>query len=283
MLFSPATLLRSSPLLTTSRTPTLLGLQRRAFSTVKPRVFSNAVFMPELFPARLTIPTARGMYDFTLDNQTKVTDFCQLVLENTDKNVSSFELLASDSSKQSRIDKLTLGELKQQKFAMKVNGKTFDVYPDLTSILRNPDPVTRNKREVAKIEDIENSIPICRQTILRDYYFLLVSEMKKSAGTGNKISQDKLNAAFEKAIQSYADTNLADSERARSTLAMLRAELEEQQKQHEQLVRQAHKRAGMMLGLGFMGCMAQLVGFGVGIYVVYDWNEMEPWTWIACK
>ena len=38
-----------------------------------------------------------------------------------------------------------------------------------------------------------------------------------------------------------------------------------------------------MLGLGFMGCVGQLVGFTTGIYVIYDWNEMEPWTWIFCK
>lgn len=35
-----------------------------------------------------------------------------------------------------------------------------------------------------------------------------------------------------------------------------------------------------MLWLGFAGSAAQLVGFTMGIYVVYDWNEMEPYTWI---
>ena len=39
----------------------------------------------------------------------------------------------------------------------------------------------------------------------------------------------------------------------------------------------------MALGLGLMGSTLQLVGFTLGIYVLYDWNEMEPWTWIFCK
>ena len=39
----------------------------------------------------------------------------------------------------------------------------------------------------------------------------------------------------------------------------------------------------MRLYLGAAGCMTQLVGFTLGIYVLYDWNEMEPWTWIARK
>ena len=38
-----------------------------------------------------------------------------------------------------------------------------------------------------------------------------------------------------------------------------------------------------MLKLGFFGSLSQLVGFTMGIYVIYDWNEMEPYTWIICK
>ena len=58
---------------------TMLGLQsRRGFSTIKPRVFSNAVFMPELYPAKLTIPASKEiLYDFTCENQTTVADFRQ--------------------------------------------------------------------------------------------------------------------------------------------------------------------------------------------------------------
>lgn len=60
-------------------TSTMLGLQsRRGFSTIKPRVFSNAVFMPELYPAKLTIPASKDIrYDFTCENETTVADFRQ--------------------------------------------------------------------------------------------------------------------------------------------------------------------------------------------------------------
>ena len=37
------------------------------------------------------------------------------------------------------------------------------------------------------------------------------------------------------------------------------------------------------LWLGFVGCSLQLIGFTVGIYCIYDWNEMEPWTWMFRK
>ena len=88
--------LMARPSLLRPRVPSLLGLgssaQMRCFSTTSARVFSNAIFMPELFPARLPIPSEReGVpYDFTLDNQTTVNDFQQRVLDNTDNDISSF-------------------------------------------------------------------------------------------------------------------------------------------------------------------------------------------------
>ena len=68
LIFKPST---AGKLFTQQRSSlSLLGLQsRRGFSTIKPRVFSNAVFMPELFPAKLTIPATKDIrYDFTCEN-----------------------------------------------------------------------------------------------------------------------------------------------------------------------------------------------------------------------
>ena len=112
----------------------------RNFSTLQARVFSNAVFMPELFPARLSIPSQRDgvPYDFTLDNKTKVSDFQQRVMDNTNDDVSSFELISTNDKDSKSADGMTLGELKQGKFRMRVNNKTYDVYPDLGSIIRDP-------------------------------------------------------------------------------------------------------------------------------------------------
>lgn len=98
--------------------------------------------MPELFPAKLTIPASQSVrYDFTCENNTTVADFRQQVLDNTDSSVSSFELLKArdppnkGSTEKTAIDDMTLGELKAQKFRMRVNNNIFHVYPDLMSIL----------------------------------------------------------------------------------------------------------------------------------------------------
>ena len=63
----------------------------------------------------------------------------------------------------------------------------------------------------------------------------------------------------------------------------MKTELESLLKQRDDIMARARARSLRMLRLGFMGVFGQWVGFTVGIYWVYDWNEMEPWTWIVCK
>ena len=96
---------------------------------------------------------------------------------------------------------MTLGELKQGKFRMRVNNKTYDVYPDLGSIIRDP---TKSSKKNATFDDIDNSIPIARQTILSDYYQNLEQALRKEAGTGGKISANKLDAAIKSSVQAFA-------------------------------------------------------------------------------
>lgn len=135
--------------------------------------------MPEMYPARLSIPASNGsMYDFTCDNSVKVADFRQLVMDNTDMDVQHFEVLSSDPANAEPMDNLTLGEVKNNKFKIRVNSKTYDVYPDLRSIVLNNEPVTKNNKEVVKIDALNMNICISRSTILRDYYTSLVATLK---------------------------------------------------------------------------------------------------------
>ena len=98
---------------------------------------------------------------------------------------------------------MTLGELKQQKFRMHVNNRVYDVYPDMISISRQEIPVTKHKKEMAKVDERSSAIPLSRDLILRDYYTALVSAIKKEATTGGKITKDKLDKAFKASIVAY--------------------------------------------------------------------------------
>lgn len=66
-------------------------------------------------------------------------------------------------------------------------------------------------------------------------------------------------------------------------LAAVKADLAQVEAQHKKITRKAHGRAGMSVGLGFTGCVGQLVGLGSGIYIFYDWNTIEPFTWMFRK
>lgn len=150
-----------------------------------------------MFPARLSIPASNGsMYDFTCDNSVKVADFRQRVMDNTDLDVQNFEVLSSDPANAEAVDNLTLGEIKSNKFRIRVNSKTYDVYPDLRSIVASNEPVTVNKKEMVKLDALSTDVSISREMILRDYYASLVATLKKSAGTGGKLTKAKLDNAF---------------------------------------------------------------------------------------
>lgn len=163
--------------------------------------------MPELFPAKLTIPASDEIkYDFTCENQTSVGDFRQKVLDNTDNNVSTFELMRDDPPNQRQsaeaIEDMTMGDLKSKKFRMRVNNKIYDVYPDLISILK--ENTAENKKlyggagakrmtlDDLKTDEMALSIPIGRAAILKDYYEVLLAQMKKEAKSAGKLSQAQL-------------------------------------------------------------------------------------------
>ena len=88
------------------------------------------------------------------------------------------------------------------------------------------------------------------------------------------------------AITQYAkwkSTYTTHSEMSNNYLKELQADLDECEAQHKKIVRKAHAKAGMALGLGFLGVTGQWLGFGTAIYILFDWNTVEPWTWMFRK
>ena len=109
--------------------------------------------------------------------------------------------------------------------------------------------------------------------------------MKKEAKSAGKLTQAQLQKVFQNSIKVYAEQLSSDSDasRAQNVIAELKQEFEEQERQYAEIQEKADAHAKLMVKLGFFGSAAQLIGFTLGIYVIYDWNEMEPYTWIVCK
>lgn len=66
-------------------------------------------------------------------------------------------------------------------------------------------------------------------------------------------------------------------------LEMCRADLARAQSLKLSVETRAHRSAKLKLFAGFMGSCAQLGTIFSGVYVFYDWNVMEPFTWMFCK
>lgn len=72
-------------------------------------------------------------------------------------------------------------------------------------------------------------------------------------------------------------------EHVNTFLTAVKADLASVEAQHKKIVRNAHMRAGMSIGMGFLGTVGQLGGMFSAIYIFYDWNVVEPYTWMFRK
>jgi hypothetical protein len=101
-----------------------------------------------------------------------------------------------------------------------------------------------------------------------------------------EISKSEYQALLEKVTEAYI-ADMAENEyettKVKEFLTTLQDDLAKVEEQHAKIVRAAHKSAGMKIGVGFLGCLSQLGGFGYCIYFISDWNTMEPITWMVCK
>ena len=111
------------------------------------------------------------------------------MLNNTDNNVSNFELMRNDPPNKETnvpVESMTMGDLKAKKFRMRINNKIYDVYPDLNSILKTDTAEAQRKSSVKKSsttatpdefksDTMADSIPIGRAAILKDFYAVLLA------------------------------------------------------------------------------------------------------------
>lgn len=168
---------------------------------------------------------------------------------------------------------------------MRVNHNTYQIYPDLRSLVLDPTSPLPDNKYLSKIEHMDSSISIARQIILTKFYSSFVGAVKENADTEGKLSSAQYDKAIKAALTDYIGQIKSEEYLAvaKEALADFKDELAQLEDMKSQIVRRAHKKAGMMLGVGFMGALGQLFGFGTTIYIIYDWNEMEPYTWMFCK
>ena len=107
-----------------------------------------------------------------------IAQFSEKVLQSCPEDIKSFELIPNKTQDTEVTSSMTIGELKQNTFQMKVNKTTFNVYPDLRSIMNDPWKYT-SRPGFEKLRDLDQTMSIGRQMVLAEYYEELHKSLQK--------------------------------------------------------------------------------------------------------
>jgi len=72
-------------------------------------------------------------------------------------------------------------------------------------------------------------------------------------------------------------------ENPQEQLKNAKSELEELLKTANHLEKKAERHSNMMLFCGLTAAVGQLAGMGTLIFVIFDWNAIEPVTYLVCN
>ena len=101
-----------------SKQMTLLGMfPYRGFSSIRASVFNDSIFMPEMYPAKLTVPYSAGnTFEFTMHRNETISEFKEKVLKSCPEEIKSFDLIPAAVDNGKELATVTTGELKTRKF-----------------------------------------------------------------------------------------------------------------------------------------------------------------------
>ena len=122
---------------------------------------------------------------------------------------------------------------------MKVNNKTYNVYPDLRSMVYRPWQFTQRKG-FEKLANIDTTLAIGRQVVLAEYYEDLFKALKTEAGGENgNLTKKQVDRAFKKSLQTYKDSAPQENADAKVALAEIKEDLAKLQKRRDDALARA--------------------------------------------
>ena len=135
-------------------------------------MFRRTIFMAEMNPSKLAVPlNDRGEnFELTIRNDQTVEDLQNAVSTHC-KEVKNFKVVTKDATQ-------TLGDLKRKRFQFQVNGKAYDVYPDLRSVIWSDDHF-KNKAELAQFAQSNTTLAISKEVVLNEFFDQFVTIAKQ--------------------------------------------------------------------------------------------------------
>lgn len=126
----------------------------------------NSIFMRQTIPTKLTVPFTNDFkMEVTVHGDQTVADFEKKVVDGSQGMLKNFQVTRTDlADKENFQESTTMASLKSSKFNMVVNGKKFDVYPDLASITKR-DQITG----IQSLFTESAQVDVPRQIVLSEY------------------------------------------------------------------------------------------------------------------
>lgn len=150
----------------------------RNFASIQAKVLQNSIFMADIRPAKLPVPLQwDNQFEFTVKDDMKIEELEDSVKENVGE-IKDFSLLNPEGHE-------TLGSLMTNKFQMRINSKTYDVYPDFQSLINKR--AVSNPAEVDELTQHNTTVAICRQVVLTEFYDIFVNNLKQKATGKDKL------------------------------------------------------------------------------------------------
>jgi hypothetical protein len=163
---------------------------RRLFSTFS-KVLGNSIEISTHLPPKMRIPiTDTTSYDVTLKKDQTVKDFESQIKENCGAGTQFKVIGASDQAQ-------AMGDILKRKFAIEVNARRFEVYPQLETMIEREQLQEKTRQIINKAME-GRSIPIARRVVLKQYLEKALKDLYIKEGQA--VKKTDINKAFENAL-----------------------------------------------------------------------------------
>jgi len=82
------------------------------------------------------VPLASGLrFEFSINCKMTVQEFEQEIIDNSEGQIKHLKMSRLDLTGQDFASTMKMSEFKSKQFNMHVDGQTYDVYPDMASIV----------------------------------------------------------------------------------------------------------------------------------------------------
>jgi len=228
-----------------------------------------------------TIDTPQNRIHFALPDDTTFSDFKKHFQKEVDpETVKDLKVFSIDLSEISNVSRLS--DLSSHNYY--VIGDSNIVYK-VMSVDRKPAEISETDYQSTKDYFEKLGLPFLERKIVLNYLRRVDHFLEEELGKKIFTDHDSYNQSFDKnilienmieAIANNKNQQVENEEVLINQYLQLQEKLEEIQFQHALLAAKAHKTVKLKMSLGIIALLGHFSFVGIGTYVVYSWDMVEP-------